>query len=139
MYYCDFRARIRKDPGDIIIRNCRMENLNNLFRLNFDGKHKWCTNRSLNSIVFEDCEVTGVSMPTYIYSDPNEPLDFTLNRVSIRPRESFEDQAVIDTIHHAGIHLNQVSLEGFTNPMIIARTDGAITAEDSTPFKVVAE
>jgi len=135
-YYCDFRAKIRKAPGDIVIRNCRIENSDCLFGLYFDGNHKWCTNRSLNSITFEDCEISGVSIPAHIHSDSNEPLDFTLNRVTIRPKEGFEDLALIDTIYHAGIHLNQVRLEGFTEPTIIARTDGPITVENSTPVKI---
>lgn len=136
LYYCDFRAEIRKTPGDIIIRNCDIENADGLFELSFDGKHKWCTNRSLSSIVFENCNVTGVNKPIFIYGDANEPLAITLKNIQLTPREGFESEPIIDALNFSKLSLNNVTLNGFHSPSIIAKSDGEIIANGSTEFRV---
>jgi len=136
LYYCDFRADIRKTPGDIVIRNCEIENADGLFELSFDGKHKWCTNRSLSSIVFENCKVTGVNKPIHIYGDANEPLDFTLNDVQLAAREGYEKEPLIDAVYYSKISLNNVTLDGFYSPEVIVRSEGKINACNSSEFKI---
>lgn len=136
LYYCDFRAEIRKTPGDIIIRNCDIENADGLFELSFDGKHKWCTNRSLSSIVFENCKVTGVNKPIHIYGDANEPLDFALENVQLAAREGFEHEPLIDAVHYSKISLNNVTLNNFLSPKVIARSEGEISTYNSSEFEV---
>ena len=137
IYYCDFRAVIRKTPGNIVIRNCEIENADVLFELSFDGKHRWCTNRSLSSIVFENCNVTGVNKPIYIYGDVKEPLDFALKNVKLAAREGFENEPIIDAVNYSKISLNNVTLSGFHSPNIITRPDGEIIANDTTKFHIV--
>ena len=62
LYYCDFRlGDLRNPAGNITVRNCRFDNPDSLFLHPFDKK--WCSNRGLNSIVFEDCEILGLSLP----------------------------------------------------------------------------
>jgi len=90
-YYCDFRAEIRYAPGNILIKNCVFENPDALFLHPFDGEHKWCCNRALNSITFEDCEINGLSLPGVLCSDVDEPLDFRLKNVKITAREENAD------------------------------------------------
>ena len=137
LYYCDFRADIRKTPGDIIIRNCEFENPDSLFILQFDGKHKWCCNRSLSSITFENCRATGVCEPIQIYGDAEEPLSFTLKNVEITVREGFESVSVIDATNFEKITMENVSMNGYDSPKIICRTDGNVEVQNSTP--VIAE
>ena len=137
LYYCDFRAVIRKTPGNIVIRNCEIQNADGLFELSFDGKHKWCTNRSLSSIVFENCDVTGVNKPIYIYGDVKEPLDFALKNVKLTAREGFENEPIIDAVNYSKISLNNVTLSGFHSPNVITRSDGEISANDTTKFHIV--
>ena len=136
LYYCDFRANIRKTPGDIIIRNCVFENPDSLFMLQFDGEHKWCCNRSLASITYENCRITGVCEPALIHGDANEPLSFNLKNVTIGIREGFEKEAVIDATNFKKIKLENVNLEGYEVPTIICRTNGDIEAVNSTEFNV---
>lgn len=135
-YFCDFRANIRKDPGNITIRNCSIHNSDGLFRLDFDGKHQWCCNRSLNSIHFENCRVSGISRPIHIHSDPQEPLHFSMKNVTITPKPGFEGIAVMDTIHHAQIRLEEVDLEGYSAPTVLAYSDGAIHTEKGSPLLI---
>ena len=132
LYYCDHRADPRRAPGDILIRNCRFRNPDRLFSLEYDGQHKWCCNRSLSQIRFENCEVEGVVKPAYIYGDAAEPLRFELENVRIAAREGFADRAVAEARNYSGISLRDVTLSGYTAPAIQLHTEGEVSIERST-------
>lgn len=131
-YYCDFRAQIRKTPGDILIRNCTFEGSDSAFLLEFDGEHKWCCNRSLTSITFENCTITGVSKPLKIHGDAGEPIDFTLRNVKISAREGFRDVTFMEATNYKKITLEQVTVEGYRQPAIHAYTEGELRLLEST-------
>ena len=47
LYYCDDRANVRKNPGNILIRNCSFKNPDTMISIPFG--HLWCSNRSCGS------------------------------------------------------------------------------------------
>ena len=137
LYYCDFRAVIRKDPGNITIRNCEIENADRLFNLQFDGKHRWCINRSLHSIHFENCHATGIRLPIHIHSSREEPLDFSLDHVDLTAAQGCEEVPFLKSLHHRAITLKNVTLRDYTDPTAICCSDGTFYAENSTPLTVL--
>lgn len=137
LYYCDFRAKIRRTPGDILIRDCIFENPDTLFALHFDGNHIWCCNRSLSSITFERCTVTGAGLPMQVYGDAAEPLTLTIKDSTISAREGDEKEAFIDATNFERIHLENVSIEGYEKPTVICRSQGEVQNVNSTPVDVV--
>lgn len=139
LYYCDHRAKIRKKPGNILIKNCEFTNPDSLFSLSFSEKHVWCCNRSLSSIKFENCTVNGVIRPIYASGDEKEPLTLTLKNVSISPRNGFESINFIESKHCDTINLSNVSLNGFNAPAIVTCTQTDIVAENSTPVIIKNE
>ena len=132
LYYCDFRAKIRRAPGDILIRNCTFENPDTLFQLNF-GNYIWCCNRSLSSITYENCQISGVCLPIQICGDPKEPLTFAIKNSTISVRKGYEKEFVIDASHFERITLDNVTLEGYEEPTAVCRTEGTIEVVNSTP------
>lgn len=135
-YYCDFRAEIRKTPGNIVIRNCEIYDPRMLFILSFDGKHQWCCNRSLSSIKFEHCRVKGVDAPIIIYGDEKEPLEFVLEDVQLEAAEGAQDAVVLDALHYAKLVFDRVEVKGYANPGMVLRSEGEVIFKDSTPLKV---
>ena len=131
-YYCDFRAEIRKTPGDILIRNCTFEGPDAAFQLEFDGQHQWCCNRSLAQIKFENCTITGVSKPLLLHGDANEPIDFSMENVTISAREGFEDVAVAQLTNFSHFRLKNVQITGYTQPKLDIYTDGERCLENTT-------
>lgn len=138
-YYCDFRAEIRKTPGDIIIRNCEFENPDAFFQLEFDGKHKWCTNRSLSSIRFEHCKAWGVSKPILIHGDEKEPLEFVLDHVEITARKGYEHVNVLEGTHYSKISFQSVTLNGYESPSAVLKTKGRIEITQSSEIIIKEE
>lgn len=139
LYYCDFRAEIRKTPGDILIRNCEFNNPESLFRLDFDGKHIWCCNRSLASIKFENCKVNGVATPIYLYGDEKEPINFTLENVEFTAREGAEETDVIQAFNYSKITLNHVTLKGYRENKVLLRSEGELDVTNSSQITVLKE
>ncbi|MBQ8350851.1 MAG: right-handed parallel beta-helix repeat-containing protein [Clostridia bacterium] len=137
LYYCDERAVIRKTPGDILIRDCTFENPDSLFHLPWG--HQWCCNRSLSSIRFENCKVSGVSLPIIIDGCAEEPTTLELFDLSISPRPGFENAAVIDATHYQTLSLHNVDLGGYASPAVLVRTKGETDFCQTGDIKLVKQ
>lgn len=137
LYYCDERAVIRKTPGDILIRHCMFENPDSLFSLPWG--HIWCCNRSLASIRFEDCRVSGVCGPIKLEGCAEEPTAITLSDLSISPRPGFEDAAVIDAAHYQTLSLHNLDLGGYASPTVLVRTMGETDFDQNSNIQLVKQ
>jgi len=127
LYYCDFRAVIRRQPGNIVIRNCTFEGADRLLSLEFDGKHIWCCNRSLRSVRFENCKITGLSKPIYIYGDENEPLIMELKDCSLGLRGDPEDTRIALCRNFERLTFDSVTFdERYGTPTAVLYTDGVV-------------
>lgn len=109
LYYCDFRTEVRKTPGDIVVKNCRFENPGTLFALPFE--EQWCCNRSLSSITFEECTVSGMEVPIYISGSEAEPTAFILKNVKISCSADYKGEVFIDAKNCSEICLDSVSVK----------------------------
>lgn len=135
-YYCDFRAVIRHAPGNILIKNCKFENPNAIFLHPFDGEHRWCCNRALNSITYEDCEINGLSLPGVLCADPGEPLDFRLKNVKITAREDGADFPIFSATSCKYIEFDNVEIKGFKEPFVLTDAPDRIKIIGGTPLTV---
>ncbi len=127
LYYCDFRADIRRTPGNIVIRNCTVENPDIFFSHKFDGEHPWCSNRPLSSIRFENCSISGVKKPALLFCDKDDDrLTLELENVSISPREGFENAYVMDGVNFDRISMKNVTITGYTDPTILTHGFGEV-------------
>lgn len=135
LYYCDYRAVIRKTPGNILLRNCVFENPDCVFALNFDGRHQWCCNRSLSSIRYENCTIAGVCFPTHIHGDAAEPLDFSMKDCTVVAREGAGDKPVLDARNFKRISLENVEFKGYADPRMVTYTPGSVSVVGGTPLR----
>lgn len=138
LYYCDFRAVIRRPPGNILMRNCTFTNPDRVFSLDFDGKHRWCCNRSLNSITFENCTFDGVAGPLNIHGDANEPLTLTMRNCTVTARPGAGNQAAVSARNFRAIRLENTVWKGFARPRVVAHTPGEVSVQGGTPLETVA-
>ena len=116
LYYCDNRADVRKTPGNILIRNCTFENPDTVMRLPFG--HRWCCNRSLSDITFENCAITGIRIPITINAPAEEPLSLTLRNCTITPCEGYEKMPIFQGENVESIDAQGTSFTGFFNPCV---------------------
>ena len=132
LYYCDFRAEIRKAPGNILVRDCEFVGADAMFQM-FFGDHIWCCNRPLTQIKFRNCKITDVCEPAVIHGSAEEPITFELENVEVSAREGYEEIPFMDLRDFKTISMENVTLRNFSNPRIIARTEGAVVGNSALP------
>jgi hypothetical protein len=117
LYYCDNRANIRKTPGNIVFRNSRFVGPKTVMRLLFG--HKWCYNRSLADVTFENCAIENICKPNEIFCPPEEPLTLRLIDCLVTPMAGCEDIPFLEGENIQSLQLTGTQLPGFTDPKIL--------------------
>ena len=67
----------------------------------------------------------------------NEKLTFELENVNLSAAPEFADEPLINAVNHEAVRLKNVRIKGYTDPRLVAYTDGGFETENSTPVKVV--
>ena len=133
-YYSDFTLKVRSAPGDITVRNCRLDNSQRLLHYNFSGNETWQKNRPLESIAFEGVEARGVGMSLCAYGAPEARLSLSMKRCSVAfatPQREF-----VRAAHVGELRLDDVSVEGVDGPCV--RSWGDVSAPDAHGLRGVA-
>ena len=128
LYYCDNRAEIRKTPGNIVIKNSQFVGTDSVMRLPFG--ERWCCNRSLANITFENCVIEGVYIPIQLKCPAEEPIVLTMKNCKIAPREAHEDMHFIEGENIQKIHLKGVDITAFENPQMLCNPQAEIIIEE---------
>lgn len=121
LYYCDYRAKIRKTVGDITIRNCNFKNVDAVFSHPYG--EQWCCNQPLNDITFENCVFDGVCAQININGDEDETLTFKMKNCKITAREGAEDSLFMGATKFKSILLENVQVCGYKNAEIVCSSD----------------
>lgn len=108
-YYSDFSLKVRQEPGNIVVRDCGIENTDRLLHYNFSGNEPWQRNRPLRSIRFENIKASGVSMPLDVYGDAKTRVIVEMVNMDFTFRTGFDKVAFM----HAG-NYERISLENVT-------------------------
>lgn len=136
-YYCDFRATPRLPVEDITIRNATFSNCCELTRVEFDGLHKWCCNRPLREITYENCTVEGLYQTGMVWSDENERITCRFKNMRISCREGCEQIPLLVAGNFDRLIFEDCVIEGFTEPTVLVGTDGGeVDVIRSTPITV---
>ncbi len=125
-YYCDFRAILRKPAENIVIRNCHFAQARDLIRLQFDGYHIWCCNRSLRAITFEDCSVRELIRAGMLWGDEKEKVTCVFRNMTIACRKGYEKEPLFVAANFEKIVFDHCTFEGYEDPRILAATDDVV-------------
>ena len=131
-YYCDKRTNVRNAPGNIVIRNCSIENPGTLYTHDFG--FYWTCNRELESIRFENCKISGMTAPIMHYGDiDNKKMVMEFDNVIF---ENTNCDVFIKAKNFDTIVLKNVTLDAGANRTIITDgTGGNIIIENSGEFE----
>ena len=115
-YYSDFTLDVRKMPGNIVIRNCTVENCDRFLHFDFTGTHTWQKNKPLTSITFENIEAKGIGMPFNAYGDRENPLTMALKNCDIAFKENTD--CAIRSGNFALIKVENSAFEGVDGALV---------------------
>lgn len=126
-YYADFSREIRKQPGNIVLEDCRIEHVDRLLHYNFSGNEPWQNNRPLKNITFRGISADDVLRPLVAYGDKNEKLILEMTDCDVR----FREDAAIDSFMQA-CNYEKITLQGVTitnlksSPCLLTWSEGDI-------------
>lgn len=109
-YYADYSVPIPQQPGNIILRNCRIDYADRFLHYNYSGNETWQKNRPLADITFENIQATDISMPLTAYGSPEVPLKLTMRNVEIGLREGSEKMQLLNICHYDQVRLENITL-----------------------------
>lgn len=143
-YYADFSRPFKTSPGDILMNNCRIENVERFFNYNFSND-KWQTNVPMKSITFSNITATGIKLPLYVFGSSNLPITFKLQNSNISfaydrsvklwwdKNKTYETYEFIKAGNFEKILLDSVTISGIQGHAIIKSwsNDGTIICKNS--------
>lgn len=135
-YYCDNRADLRKPAENMVFSNCHFASARELMRLEFDGLHRWCCNRSLRSVTFENCSVAQIKQAGMVWGDADEKVTVIFKNVKLSCRKGFESAPIFVAANFDRIVFEDCVFEGWHEPTILVATDDPVEVIRSTPLKV---
>lgn len=120
-YYADFSIPIAQQPGNIVIKNCKVEYADRFLHYNYSGNEMWQQNRPLQSISFENIEATDISMPLTAYGDSKVPLTLKISDSSISFRKGYEDIDFMHVCNYDLIELKNVKLTNYHGEALLKK------------------
>lgn len=133
-YYADFTLAVRHDPGEIVLRDCSLENAERFLHYNFSGNEVWQKGSPLSSIRFEGCAARGVGMSLCAYGDASRPLSLSFERCrfAFAPAQA----EFLRAAHVGALSLLDVRIEGVHGPLM--RSWGGVAAPTAADLSGVA-
>lgn len=133
-YFCDFRFNPRRPAEKIVVRNCRFDQHRELIRLEFTGRHRWCCNRSLRHILFENCTISDLIHTGMLWGDAAEKVTCHFKNVKISCREGHGNVPMLAAGNFEKIIFENCAIEGYDTPIILVGTEGGeVVNVNSTP------
>ncbi len=107
-YYCDMRLNIRKDPSNIVVKNCEISNCDRFLHFNYSGNERWQKNRPLRDITFEGLKVENVKLPINLYGDKENPVSLNIRNSVINFNAESCGETLINAANFENILLENV-------------------------------
>ncbi len=126
-YFADYSVKIDEQPGNIIVRDCRIDYADRFLHYNYSGNERWQQNRPLESIRFENIQATDISMPLTAYGSADVPLRLTMKNIDISFRKGSEAVPLMHACNYERIELEQITLQNHCGDLLIKTwSDGEI-------------
>lgn len=124
-YYADFSVDIPEQPGNIIIQNCTVDNVDRFLHYNYSGNERWQAHRPLESVKFDHIQATNIGMPLTAYGSPDVLLTMVMRNVDVTFRENVENTAFLHAANYDRILLENVKIRKRKDaPLVKSWTQG---------------
>jgi len=126
-YYCDYSVKIPDQPGNIVMRNCRIEGADRFLHYNYSGSEPWQRQRPLQDITFENITAEDLSMPLSCYGGAELPVELTMKNIRVRMRNGAQYPSFINLCNFFRVTMENVEIENFHADCLIRKhSDGEI-------------
>jgi hypothetical protein len=125
-YYCDFRAPLRKSPENIIIRNCRFDQARETIRLEFTGYNRFCRQRALKEITFENCYIGDLYQTGILWGDEEDKVICRFKNVTFACREGMGHVPFLAAGNFETLLFEDCTFVGYDKPILMVGTDDKV-------------
>lgn len=130
LYYADFTRPIRRNSGNIVIKECTFKNVDRFLEYNFSGSNPWQTNKPLENITFEKIKAEGIKKPLVLYGSEDVKSSLTVLDSSIAFSKDAECE-FMQLCNFENVVLKNVTVHNAGGNCLIKRwSDGNIICEN---------
>ena len=116
---------VKKQVGNILIRNCKVNGADRLFHLNLSGNEPWQRGNPPTDVTFENITAHNIQTGLYAYGDGEVPFSLKLKNVDYSFREGSETEPFMKAAHFGEIVLEDVKVSNYKgNAFIKTWSDG---------------
>lgn len=125
-YYCDFRADLRKTPENFVVRNCRFAQSSEVMRLEFTGLNRWCVQRALKEITFENCYFGDLFRAGMLWGDAQDKVICRFKNVTFACRKGMEEVPLLAAGNFQQLLFEDCTFIGYDKPTLLVGTDDRV-------------
>ena len=134
-YYCDFRADVRKLPGNMVFENCEIKNIDKLLEILFN-RQIWCCNKPLKSLKFKNCIISGLKETSNVYGDKEYPITIEFEDCDIKADEKIP---FIKIAYFDKLSFSNTKLSGFADVPILVDVNENIYSDFDVKSEISEE
>ena len=118
-YFVDQTRDLRTMPGNIIMRNCKVNGADKFLRLNLSGTETWQKGVPPEDITFENIVIEDAGDCLTACGNNKELFNLTLKNIDFTPRKGCEEKGFIILDGYDKVCLENISLHNVTGKEII--------------------
>lgn len=122
----------QKQPGNIVIRNCKINNIDKMLHINLSGNETWQRGNPPTDITFENIEATDIKIGFCGYGDGIVPYKLNINNIVYKVADGFETEPFMKVAHFGSINIKNTKIFNYNGNAFIRSwsEDGTVNTEN---------
>ena len=118
-YFAAPSARIRLQPGNIVLRDCEIENVDRFLHYNFSGNEPWQKGRPLSNATFESICARGIRLPLTAYGETEAPFTLCIRDAHLAFAPDARPDCFLQAHACERIELRSVRIDGLQDAPLV--------------------
>lgn len=118
-YFVTDDLPFRRQPGNIIIRNCKVDNADRFLHINLSGNETWQRGNPPTDITFENIYAKDIKTGLYAYGDNIVKYKLILKNIRYSAAEGYENNPFIKAAHFNEINIDNLTFNNYNGSSFI--------------------
>ncbi len=123
---------VKKEPGNITVRNCEVEGADRFLHLNLSGNEHWQRGNAPTDITFENIKAHNIATGLYAYGNGSPRFTLKLKNIDYSVRKDFENEPLIKAANFCKIIFENVKIDNYNGGALVKTwtEDGDVEIEN---------
>lgn len=118
-YFIDRSRTVQVEPDNIIVKDCELDNVDRLVRINLSGMETWQQGSPAGRYLFENVTVKDCNLHMLAYGDGSVPFKMDFKNCSFRMKDGSASTALMHAGNHGEISFEKVTIENLKGNAIV--------------------